>query len=180
MAALESYRSGLTEAKVLHLIDIENLLGTNPREAPIEAFERVAERYKEVSGFKVGDHIHVGCNQANSFVAKAVFPESVLRVRHGKDGGEMAILGDLDPSFIARTYSRVIIGSGDGAFADLASSLTEKGLEVRVVAATKLAVSHKLWKVVPPWRIYLLDTGSQVSSLPRLLDQFDTSPQIEQ
>ncbi len=164
---MESYRSGVTEAKVLHLIDIENLLGTNPREAPTEAFERVAKRYKEVSGFEAGDHIHIGCNQANSFSAKAVFPESVLRVKHGKDGGEMAILGDLDLPFIARTYSRVIIGSGDGAFADLASSLTEKGLEVRVVAATKTAVSYKLWKVVPPSRIYFLDTGGQASGLPK-------------
>ena len=51
----------------------------------------------------------------------------------GKNGAERAVLAEVTLATASR-YDRVVIGSGDGTFADLAASLQSVSIVVRVVS----------------------------------------------
>ncbi len=155
----------------IHVIDIENLLGLQPRVASRFHYLLVAKGYRALVRPKQGEHIYVGCNHANAFLARDAFPKASLRLGHGPDGGERGLLELLsDVDFIGSRYAEVVIASGDHAFAPLAERLVEAGIPVTVVSRRN-ALSADLRRVassviaveeiVPgaiPWRMSARET----------------------
>jgi hypothetical protein len=55
-----------------------------------------------------------------------------VRAHHGKDAADDALLFDCDPALLAKSFSRVVIATGDHRFAGLAAELRTRGLHVTV------------------------------------------------
>ncbi len=116
----------------LHLVDVENLLGT-----PWFTSHAVADlrrSYDAVSGASNPAHYLVGTSAAQNLVEAGLgWGQGQLVFSKGKDGAERAMLAEVTLATASR-YDRVVIGSGDGIFADLAASLQSVGIVVRVVS----------------------------------------------
>jgi hypothetical protein len=126
-------RSGRPQ-RTLHLVDIENLCGDGfPSH---EAALSVLASYSVAAKLGADDF---GFASANRHLTKYLaydLPETLRWVPGGigPDAAEQALLDQANSVFVARVYDRVVIGSGDHAFADLAASLVAAGREVVVVA----------------------------------------------
>lgn len=119
-------------ASELHLIDVENLLGTPwfTRHA-VADLRRV---YDTVSAASNPAHYLVGTSASQNLVEAGLgWGQGQLVFSKGKDGAERAMLAEVTLAAASR-YDRVVIGSGDGIFADLAASLQSVGIAVRVVS----------------------------------------------
>jgi hypothetical protein len=119
-------------AGTLHLVDAENLVGdpfAEPEEthAAIRAFEQVA-------GLCDDDLVFIAAN--HHLLKPVVFDiPFTARVRHakGRDGADRALLDDAPAEWVCRRFRRLVIGSGDHIFADLAEHAIDAGLEVTVI-----------------------------------------------
>ncbi|KAA9374845.1 hypothetical protein F5972_30040 [Microbispora cellulosiformans] len=134
------------QARALHVVDIENLVGAAyPTAAQAE---QAMQAYAAVALVADRDHMIVGCSpMAARWVGWARPAGSRLVVRHGKDGADLALLEELsDREHIAARYGRVVIGSGDGIFAESAAYLAAS-CEVQVVFGAG-ALSRKLLMAV--------------------------------
>lgn len=116
----------------LHLVDVENLLGTPwfTRHAVVD-LRRV---YDAVSAASNPAHYLVGTSAGPNLVEAGLgWGQGQMVFSKGKDGAERAMLAEVTLATASR-YDRVVIGSGDGIFADLAASLQSSGIAVRVVS----------------------------------------------
>lgn len=125
---------GAVPQRTLHLIDIENLTGGWPTR---HAVPRLAQAYRhQVS---VGEQDHVFAAFCPTYGSYGLYLPSWMKFRIGNGGvnGADDALLDLadDPTWVARRFRRVSIGSGDGIFADLAESLEAAGVGVTMVTA---------------------------------------------
>lgn len=125
----------------LHLVDVENLLGT-PFFTPA-AVRAVRAAYDRVSQIAYGALEVIGTSASSNLLVAALAWGSARPVfETGPDGADRALLsaGEFAPE---RRFSRVVIGSGDHAFAAYAARLQTNGVEVRVVCRPE-ALSRKL------------------------------------
>lgn len=118
--------------RTLHLIDIENELGT-PSPTPLAVREAAAD-YAVASDWKPGDLTVIGSSRM--CCSKAAFDWPLPHrwvTRDGRDGGDLALLAELacEPLF---QIKRVVIASGDHMFAPAAYQLAARGITVEVVA----------------------------------------------
>ncbi len=117
----------------LHLVDIENLSG-GPRRTLEEhlAAYRAYERRAEVGP---RDHVVVAaCGRVMRSLGFELPTRILQRTANGADGADRVLLAHDTPERIAARYERLVIGSGDGAFAEL--GLTVQALGVAVVCVT--------------------------------------------
>lgn len=131
--AIGPLRRGL-RSRCLHMIDIENLAG--PGHRCLEALAFATGAYRATAPVTAGDLVVVACDRApeKRFQVGLLWPAAQRLSAHGPDGADRALLMALDPAWLASRFSTVTIGSGDGAFADLARTLRARGVEVGVVA----------------------------------------------
>lgn len=115
----------------LHLVDIENLVGY--RHLTLEAAAATAEHYRTAADLRPGDLTVVAASHHNGFAARAAFPGATVRWRSGRDGADLALLDALDEFDLGR-FDRLVIGSGDGIFAEHAERCRQLGLTIAVVA----------------------------------------------
>lgn len=151
--------------RTLALFDIENLLRRWPDESVERDYEHAMTRALIIGELDrrsvdlgtvdlvigVGNHNRVGL-----FAAARTQPTAALRCLGGKDGGELSLLryaADLDA--VERTYDRVVIGSGDGEFADFVVELGQRTVPTVVVS----------------WRRKLSRRLERSASEVRLMDQ---------
>lgn len=126
-------RRHLPAGRTLHLVDIENLVG-GPTGALLGLAAAVA-RYQREAPVNVGDHVVIAANPGMALEVGTAWPTARLLAAPGKDGADLALLGEVaDVVNVAERYDRVVIGSGDGIFADAAEQLRVLGLAVGVVA----------------------------------------------
>lgn len=119
--------------RTLHLIDIENLAGGSVA-TTAEVVEAVA-RYRSALAVRAGDHVVIGSGRRLLIAAGLAWPGARLLLGRGVDGADLALLEAAHRvDEIAAAYHRVVIGSGDGIFAELASALRRAGLVVGVVS----------------------------------------------
>lgn len=118
--------------RTLHLDDVENLMG-GPCAGP-DALRVAREQYAATTPIHPGDHVIAACNPRLVHQAAATWFPSRWLVRRGQDGADLALLEAVDPADLADRYHRVVIGSGDHAFAPLAQAIRALGLPVWVVA----------------------------------------------
>ena len=117
----------------LHVIDIENLVGggtlTEPR---LRAW---SDAYTALDLYRCGDHVAIGVDVTGAAVVMGALRSPRVVLGRGPDGADRALLrvlhDELDP---ARSYSELVLGSGDGIFADEVGRLTGRGLPVTLVA----------------------------------------------
>ena len=119
--------------RTLHLVDIENLMG-GPF-AGEHALQSASAEYRRVAAVRPSDIVTVACNPALAFDAGDAWPEAELRVGPGPDGADRALLSRIsDDRWVARRFDRVVIGSGDGIFANATGALKQWGVAVGVVS----------------------------------------------
>ncbi len=142
-------------ASELHLVDVENLLAT-----PWFTWHAVADLrgvYDSVSAASGRAHYVVGTSAGRNLIEAGLgWGQGQWVFSRGKDGAERAILSEATFENAVR-YDRVIIGSGDGIFVDLAASLQSVGTEVCVVSRRR-SLSKALSLAVPDSR-YLPECG---------------------
>jgi len=116
----------------LHLIDIENLVGAGlPSLAEIRAAQ---DGYAGRLTFGTLDQVVVASSRLTLVNAGIGWPNARYRARAGRDGADSELLDVLWNERVAERFLRVVIGSGDGAFAAAAGSLTGAGVWVTVVS----------------------------------------------
>lgn len=119
--------------RTLHLVDLENLTGGAFRD--VEALRRTWESYRAAVPIRSGDHVILASNPAIGVEVGLVYPQGSLKVRHGPDGADQALLDEVrDRNWIASRFHRVVVGSGDGIFLNLVSDLRRHGVAVGVVS----------------------------------------------
>jgi hypothetical protein len=123
------------------VIDPENL-GRNPRPTASEA-SSVRETYDSLVPFGTDDHVVVAFNHGGLFEFGSAWDPARLVVRSGKDGADLALLQVLESEDVADRFDGIVIGSGDGIFAEVAIGFREAGLEVTVVSEPE-ALSSRL------------------------------------
>lgn len=118
-------------ARALHLLDVENLCG--PHRDP-QVVSAVCASYL-TSQVAPGDHLVAATGPALAATAWFALPARTRRlVGHGLDGADLALLTACGtPAWIAQRYTRLVIASGDRAFALLARAATTAGVQVSVV-----------------------------------------------
>lgn len=116
----------------LHLIDIENLAGGG--KPSFEQIRVVQGIYVGHVTFGVMDQVVVASSHLTLLSAALGWPHARYRIRSGPDGADLELLDVLLYEKVAARFTRVVIGSGDGAFARAAASLAAAGVQVIVVS----------------------------------------------
>lgn len=151
----------------LHLIDIENLSGCS--KPSLEQIRDVQGSYAGHLAFGALDQVVIASSHLTLLSAALGWPHARYRVRSGRHGADLELLDVLTYEKVATRFTRVIIGSGDGAFARAAASLAAAGVQVSVVSrrdslSARLALTAS--KVV-----YLDAAGSVTTAADRLKPQ---------
>ena len=130
-ATRHRHRRRCPKGRTLHLIDIENLCGgTDTGDA---AVREAVDRYRRTIRVAEDDHVIVGSGPTFAVAAKLAWPSAQLVVGHGINGADLALLDAAEPSFVADHYDRVVVASGDHAFAELVIDLRGRGTAVLVI-----------------------------------------------
>ena len=118
--------------RCLHLIDIENLVGTARPTA-----EQVASCRAEYESrfFEEGDIVVIAMNHGALMAVSQAWPDARHEIRSGPDGADLALLDVIKHERVADRFVTVIIASGDGIFTDAAAWLGRQGVMTIVVAA---------------------------------------------
>ena len=118
--------------RALHLHDVENMAGcARPTRSLLRT---VRAQVDQVAPPRHGDHVIAGSNPCVVPWAAPVWSAGQWVGRHGADGADHALLAMADPEDVAARYARLVIGSGDHAFTDLALAARLLGVEVWVLA----------------------------------------------
>jgi hypothetical protein len=137
----------------LHLIDVENLLGT-PNPDPVQV-RHLRARYLLLAGVGVLDHVVIASSHRALKSTGSWWPRARYLVQSGPDGADRELLDVLGHERVAERFCRVTIASGDGAFAPRAADLVAAGCQVTVVSR-RAALSRQLALAVG-WRVIYLD-----------------------
>jgi NYN domain len=128
--------------RILHLIDLENLLGS--ADFSREEAACVHRGYLQVAPFGAIDQIVLATSHHAAASAWFGWPATARRlVRSGQNGADLALLRVLASESVASRFDRVVIGSGDGIFAYEAARLQTAGVAVTVVTL-QAALSRQL------------------------------------
>lgn len=121
---------GARRGRAIHLLDPENLVGGG--EPVPEDFLRMVNTYIDNVGVEQDDLVVLGMSPwfgSRLLGVLAALPWT-LRFRSGKNGGEMAAIDAVDIDYLAKHFQYLVIGSGDHAFAALASRACALGMTV--------------------------------------------------
>lgn len=122
----------LTTNRAIHVIDIENLVGTpNLTKTDVDLIRR---RMGHVMPRSPGDHDVLACSHHGLLAAATGWPQARYLIRSGHDGPDEALIEVLQSERVADRFNNVVIGSGDGVFAFAAAALASHGCHVSVVA----------------------------------------------
>lgn len=136
--------------RTLHLIDIENLVGTAlPGQDEVSSLRM---QYRKHVGIGETDHVVIACSHLAFRDAAFGWRDARHLVRSGPDGADIELLNVIYGEHVAERFTDVLIGSGDGIFADAAAYLAGHGCQVTVVsrrghlkAALRLAANDVLY-----------------------------------
>ena len=122
-----------TTNRELHLIDIENELGTGQVQAADIA--RFRSFYLKANNVPSDAHIVVAtsCSQ-NLLEAAFGWPGARTVWLPGHDGADRALLEIAYEENVEKRYDKVVFASGDHIFAEATESLQNKGVKVKVFA----------------------------------------------
>lgn len=150
MARTSTHRShhprhlpGKEPPRTFHMLDPENLAGGS-------RLYGVARRlYEAKVPFGPSDHVLVGCDVTQAFAVHDAFPGQ-LTVGKGPDGADRALVTTIDQACLEARFDRLVIGSGDHAFAEIALVARACGLEVGALSLRR-SISSELYRAVDWW-----------------------------
>lgn len=128
--------------RTLHLIDIENLVGSTGFKTGSVA--SVANNYGTAAEICCEDHVIVASSHFTALPVWCGWPNARRLVRSGADGADLALIKVIETEDIPRRFDRVVIASGDGIFAEPAAWLQAHGCAVTVVTRRD-ALSRQLY-----------------------------------
>lgn len=115
-----------------HLVDLENLVG-DPY-GSCERAHRVLAEYRQITAQQC-DHMAVVAANRHLLdpVIHEVAPWSRAHHAFGPDGADRVLLENAPADWVCQRFKRLVIGSGDHIFTDLAEVALARGLAVTVV-----------------------------------------------
>ena len=118
--------------RALHLVDVENLAGGPDRAE--HWLPTALHEYRAVAGVGVDDQVIAAADV--TLWRRTAFDVAPWRYLpgYGPDGADLALLREAPPEYVAERFDRLVIGSGDHAFAPLAEAVADRGTEVVAVA----------------------------------------------
>jgi hypothetical protein len=150
---------GRYPARKLHLIDIEYLADTALPNCDLVRWVR--ELYGRRPGIGAADHVVIACSHSTLLNATLGWPRARYLVRSGPNGTDLALLDVIRHENITVRFTHVVIGSGDGAFAAAAASLTAADTTVTVVSRRQ-SLSNRLR--IAATEVVFIDDTEQPSS----------------
>lgn len=122
----------LRRGRGIHLLDIENLTGSpSPTTVQVTAF---MSRYRGLVPVGPADQFVVAVNPRAVLSVGIALRGIQLLIRSGPDGADRALTECGYADRLPERFERVVIGSGDGHFTDLAAWLAGHGMHVTVVS----------------------------------------------
>ena len=125
----------------LHLVDVENLVGT-PRPTATEVLA-CRQHYAELVKPACGDLCVVACNHGAGAEVGFSWPGVRRLWRSGPDGADLALLEVLTGESVSDRFEDVVVASGDGRFAEAVAWLAGCGVRATVVA-NRRSLSRRL------------------------------------
>jgi hypothetical protein len=126
-------QNGQALGRAVHLIDVENLVGSACFTCSDAAL--VHRAYESVAAVSNGDHLILASSHHAAPSAWFAWPHSARRlVRSGLHGADHALLEVIDRECLEERFDRIVLGSGDGIFALAAARLQACGCDVTVVS----------------------------------------------
>ncbi|MBM3675192.1 MAG: NYN domain-containing protein [Actinobacteria bacterium] len=117
----------------LHLVDLENLVGDPAASGP-EALDALA-RFLAVAEWHEGDLVQLAANPG--LLREVAFDLPVPCNPHavrGDDAADAMLLSHAVPEWVAARFDRLVVGSGDHAFAPRAVAVRDLGVPVVIVS----------------------------------------------
>ncbi|MDH6207979.1 NYN domain-containing protein [Aurantimicrobium minutum] len=122
-----------TANRELHLIDIENELGTGQVKAADIA--RFRTFYLKANNVPANAHIVIAASCSQNLLESAFgWPGARTVWLPGHDGADRALLEIAYEENVEKRYDKVVIASGDHIFAEAAEALQNLGVKVKVFA----------------------------------------------
>lgn len=121
----------IRESRSIHLVDAENLIGSPTFDRSEVGALKVA--YCSVAPVRAQDLVVIASSH-HSAIALAGWPMARSKWRSGPDGADLALIDVITQERVTDRFKSVVIGSGDGIFADVASGLRDDGVSVTVVS----------------------------------------------
>ncbi|GII02026.1 NYN domain-containing protein [Planobispora takensis] len=131
----------ISHGRSVHLLDVENLVGA-PRPATAEVVTMMDHYRRRVPAGFMDQYVAAVNHGALVPVGLALAGIQIL-VRSGRDGADEALCEVIRLDHLDTRFERVVIGSGDGVFTDLAEWLRRSGVQV-VVVSRPGALSRRL------------------------------------
>lgn len=120
-------------SRELHLIDIENELGTGSPEASDIA--RFRQFYIATNDVPADAHIVIAASSKETLLeASAGWPHARTVYLTGHDGADLALIQVALNENVDKRYGKVVFASGDHIFADAATTLQKLGVCVKFFA----------------------------------------------
>lgn len=121
-------------ARTLYVVDVENMAGS--ADLSVRDVAIVKQRLLAAVPTSPGDQTVLAISHHNGEAALFGWKVSAERkFRSGRDGADLALLESIqDTRWVADRFDRVVIASGDHAFALTARALRTAGLDVLVVS----------------------------------------------
>lgn len=129
------------DQRSLHLIDVENLMGSPAFES--ECVAELRARYNAVAIVGPRDLVVVASSHFAAVATWFGWPGARRLARSGVNGADMALIDVIENEGLADRFTRVVVASGDGIFANPCSELQRLGCTITVVARAD-AVSRRL------------------------------------
>ncbi|MCG5213734.1 PIN domain-containing protein [Streptosporangium soli] len=131
----------LSFGRTVHLLDVENLVGS-ARPGTREVATMMTHYRRRVPA-GVMDQYVVAVNHGALLTVGMALTGVQLLARSGRDGADNALREVIMLDHLDARFERVVIGSGDGIFTELAAWLAGLGMLV-VVVSRPGALSHGL------------------------------------
>ncbi|HLT17035.1 MAG TPA: hypothetical protein VK007_10050 [Acidimicrobiales bacterium] len=137
----------VTWRRTLHVLDVENL-GRGPQ-CDGRWLAWALGRFRKVAVWREGDH---GIGAASTYCYKRVCFDLPTGIRvvpagAGADVADRRLIEEVCPEWTAARFDRVVFGSGDHIYADLARDLRRRGVTTWAVAWSD-TMSRELRQVV--------------------------------
>lgn len=117
----------------LHLVDIENELGTGTPSA--RDISRFRDFYIATNEVPSDAHIVIAASSKETLLEAAFgWPHARTVFLEGRDGADLALIAVALEENVEKRYGKVVFGSGDHIFADAATTLQALGVVVKFFA----------------------------------------------
>jgi hypothetical protein len=140
----------LAYGRTVHLLDVENLVGS-PRPGTSEVTTMMRHYRRRVPAGDMDQYV-VAVNHGALLPVGMALTGVQLLARSGRDGADNALREVILLDQLDARFERVVIGSGDGIFTELAAWLAGLGVLVVVVSrpdALSRGLSRTAGEVIP-------------------------------